>query len=422
VADRGLEAIEGNAAGAPAGGDAVVIALELFRSVPRYLAARAVGERVPGLLAGPLAPLRLVSLEEPRPPGEGWARVRPRLSGICGSDLATIAGQVSFYFSSLVSMPFVPGHEVVGEMYDGLDGLPAGTRVVLEPVLSCAARGLEPCGSCAAGSSGRCDRVTVGHLAPGLQTGYCADTGGGWGAMLVAHRSQLHPVPDAMSDQRAVLVEPLACAIHGVFRARVEPGASVLIVGAGTVGLLTLLALREFTSAGRVIVVAKHPRQRELARSLGATEVVDPKDAVMALRRSTRAYRLSPERGGAFLLGGVDVAFDCVGSRSSLDLAMRTARAGGRVILSGMPAGGADLAPVWFRELEVAGAYAAGTELTDVGPASSFDLAMSVAADGPLDGMVGGEYPLSRWREALDHAFASGRLGTVKVAFNPREG
>jgi threonine dehydrogenase-like Zn-dependent dehydrogenase len=398
-----------------------VIALELFRSVPRYVAARAVGDRIPGLLAGPLAPLRLVNRDEPKRPGEGWARVRPRLSGICGSDLATIAGQVSFYFSSLVSMPFVPGHEVVGEMYDELDGLPAGTRVVLAPVLSCAARGLEPCGSCASGDTGRCDRVTVGHVSPGLQTGYCADTGGGWGGMLVAHRSQLHAVPDSVDDRRAVLVEPLACAIHGVFRGRVEPGASVFIVGAGTVGLLTLLAVREFTSAGRTIVAAKHPAQRELARSLGASEVVDPKDAVTALRRSTHAYRLSPERGGAYLLGGVDVAFDCVGSRSSLDLALRTARGGGRVILSGMPAAGADLAPVWFRELELSGAYAAGTELTEEGPASSFDLAMDLAAGPPLEGMVGAEYPLSRWREALDHAFASGRLGTVKVAFNPRE-
>jgi len=398
-----------------------MLALELFRSVPRYLAARAVGERLPGLLAGPLAPLRLVSRDEPGLPAEGWARVRPRLAGICGSDLATIAGQVSFYFSPLVSMPFVPGHEVVGELYDSLDGLPAGTRVVLEPVLSCAARGLEPCASCRAGATSRCDRITVGHVAPGLQTGYCADTGGGWGGMLVAHSSQLHPVPDSLSDRRAVLVEPLACAIHGALRARPEPGASVLVVGAGTVGLLSLLALREFTSAGRIVVVAKHPRQRELARSLGATDVVDPKDAVMALRRATRAFRISPERGEAYLLGGVDVALDCVGSKSSLDLALRTTRAGGRVVLAGMPARGADLAPVWFRELEVTGAYATGTELTEDGPARAFDLAIDLAAHGPLDGMVGAEYPLARWRDAVDHAFASGRLGTVKVAFDPRE-
>ena len=398
-----------------------MLALELFRSVPRYVAARAVGERVPGLLAGPLAPLRLVNRDEPILPGEGWARVRPRLSGICGSDLATISGRASFYFTSLVSMPFVPGHEVIGDLYDPLDDLPAGSRVVLEPVLSCAARGLEPCGACMSGSTGRCDRVTVGHVAPGLQTGYCADTGGGWGGMLVAHRSQLHPVPDSMTDATAVLVEPLACAIHAVLRATPETGASVLVVGAGTVGVLSLLALRESTSAGPVLVVAKHARQRDLALRLGATEVVDPRDAVTTLRRATRAYRLNPERGASYLLGGVDVALDCVGTKSSLDLALRSTRAGGRIVLAGMPAIGADLSPVWFRELEVAGAYATGTELTDQGPRSTFDLAIDLASEAPLHGMVGAEYPLSRWREGIDHAFSAGRLGTVKVAFNPGE-
>src|SRR5439155_26905992 len=154
---------------------ALMLALELFRSVPRYVAARAVGDRIPGLLAGPLAPLRLVTRDEPLPPADGWARVRPRLAGICGSDLATISGQASFYFSSLVSMPFVPGHEVVGDLFDSCEDLPAGTRVVLEPVLSCAARGLALCPSCAGGWTSRCDRITVGHVAPGLQTGYCAD-------------------------------------------------------------------------------------------------------------------------------------------------------------------------------------------------------------------------------------------------------
>ncbi|HEX9313691.1 MAG TPA: zinc-binding alcohol dehydrogenase, partial [Actinomycetota bacterium] len=77
--------------------------------------------------------------------------------------------------------------------------------------------------------------------------------------------------------------------------------------------------------------------------------------------------------------------------------------------------------PVWFRELELTGAYAAGTEMTERGVASSFDLAIDLAAEAPLEGMVGAVYPLSRWREALDHALSAGRLGTVKVAFDPRE-
>jgi len=397
-----------------------VLALELYRSIPRYVAAKAVGGRVPGLLAGPIAPLRLVNRDEPSLPMSGWARVAPRLAGICGSDLATLSGEVPFYFSPLVSMPFVPGHEIVADLLDDVDGLAAGARVVLEPVLSCAARGVQPCASCSAGETSRCDRIAVGHVSPGLQTGYCADTGGGWGRVLVAHRSQLHAVPDDLADDHAVLVEPLACAIHAVMRGRVEPGATVLVVGAGPVGILTTLALRAFTQAGRVLVVAKHPAQRALAARAGATDVVEPATATVEVRRATRSHRLSPERGDPFLLGGVDEAFECTGSRSGLDLALRTTRAGGRVVLSGMPNGGADLSPVWFRELEVVGAYAASTEVTDAGRVPTFDLAIDLARQAPLEGLVGAVYPLSRWRQALDHAFAAGRLGTVKVAFDPR--
>lgn len=394
----------------------MILSLELYRSLSRYVAARALGNHLPGSLAGPVAPLRLVNREEPEPPGAGWARVRPLLSGICGSDLATLSGKSSLYLTPLVSMPFVPGHEIVGRLLDDVDGLAAGQRVVLDPVLSCATRGLDPCRWCAAGATSRCDRITFGHLSPGLQTGYCADTGGGWSRMLIAHRDQLHPVPDGVPDERAVLAEPLACAAHAVRRAHVAPGESVLLVGAGAVGLLTLLALRHLTQAGDVTVVAKHPRQGDVARLLGATDVVTPDRTVKALRRATRAFLLSPERGADYLLGGADVAFDCTGSRSGVDLALRTVRAGGKVVLAGLPAEGADLTPLWYRELQLIGAYASSHGDGDGG---DFAIALRLVADAPLDGMVGAVYPLAAWREALDHAFSAGRLGTLKVAFAP---
>lgn len=409
------------------------LSLELYRSRSRYLAAKAVGGRIPGALAGPIAPLRLVNRDEPRTPAPDWVRVRPRLAGICGSDLATLSGQSSFYFSPLVSMPFVPGHEVVGELLDDLapasdpesgtpvsqrDGMAAGARVVLDPVLSCVPRGVGPCRWCAEGQQGRCDRITVGHVSPGLQTGYCADTGGGWGRRLVAHRDQLHAIPDTLPDERAVLVEPLACAVHAVRRAGIEAGQSVIIVGAGTVGLFTLLALRSLTQAASVTVVAKHDRQRDLAAAFGATDVVAPDRAVKALRRSSRAFLLHPEHGSDFLLGGADVAFEATGGSSGLDLALRTVRAGGRVVLAGLPSARADLTPVWYRELELVGAYASGQSPDRV---SDFDTAIAMAAEAPLDGMVSATYPLQRWREAIDHAFAAGRLGALKVTFAPQE-
>jgi threonine dehydrogenase-like Zn-dependent dehydrogenase len=389
-------------------------AVELYRSVPRYVAARALSGRLPSVAAASAAPLRLVS-RTGAAPRRGWARVQPRLTGICGSDLATVTGRSSFYFSSLVSLPFVPGHEIVGNLLDDVDTprgpLAAGTRVVLAPVLNCAARGLPPCAGCAADRTTRCDNVTSGHLAPGLQTGYCADTGGGWSGQLRAHGSQLFAVPEEMPDEVAVLIEPLACAVHAARRAEVLPGERVLVVGAGAIGLLTLLALRALTPAGETLVAAKHPKQSDLARRFGAGQVLASSNIVGAVRRTTRAMQLTPERGPAYLLGGVDVTLECAGG--GLDTALRVTRAGGRVVLSGLPTSSPDLTPLWFRELSLVGAYAAGPD--------DFTAALALAAEAAtqplLRELVGATYPLSRWRDALDHALSAGRLGTGRVAF-----
>ena len=387
--------------------------VEVYRSVPRYAATRLIATRLPRVSSTPAAPLRLVRGGGPKLPGSRWGRLRPRLSGICGSDLSTVNGTSSLYFSPLVSMPFTPGHEIVGDLLDDVDDLPAGTRVIVDPLLGCVPRGLDPCPSCSTGATSRCDRITLGHVSPGLQTGFCKDTGGGWSDLLVAHRSQLHPVPADLTDERAVLVEPLACAVHTAHRLDPGDGDHVLVVGAGAVGLFTVLAIRAFTQAGRITVVAKHPRQRELALQLGATDVLGTSEALSGVRRATRAIRLQPEQGPPFLLGGVDAAVDCVGSKASLETALRTTRAGGRVVLSGMPPAGVDLSPVWFRELDVVGSYASS--------AGQFDLAMELAATAPLDDVAQSSYPLERWREALEHAGDAGRLGTVKVHFDLRE-
>jgi threonine dehydrogenase-like Zn-dependent dehydrogenase len=225
-----------------------------------------------------------------------------------------------------------------------------------------------------------------------------------------------------MSDATAVLIEPLACAIHAVFRAAVPPGGTVHVVGAGTVGLLTLIALKTYTRADHLVVAAKHQRQRAAAAMAGADDVVRPEHAVKAVRRAGRAVKLTPERGMEFLLGGVDVALECTGSSSALDLALRTTKAGGRVVVSGIPGRGADLTPLWFRELDLVGAYTSGVEdLGDGVERPTFEMAIELASNLPiLEGLVGATYPLDRWRDALDHAMAAGKLGTFKVAFAPQ--
>jgi threonine dehydrogenase-like Zn-dependent dehydrogenase len=402
----------------------MILALEYQRSPARYLAARAVtstgpGSRLAGMIAGNVAPLRLVNRPAPDLPGPGWARVAPRLSGICGSDLGLLAGQSSPYLSPMTSMPFVPGHEVVGETLDDLPELPKGTRVVLDPVLSCTPRNIAPCRWCESGQQSRCDHVTTGVLSAGLQTGFCADTGGGWSRQLVAHQSCLHPVPDTLADERAVLVEPLACAIHSVRRVEIPTGASVVVVGAGTVGLLTVLALHELSPSVRIHVVAKHRHQQERALAVGATAVHPPGRATRALRRATTARMQVPERGSEFLLGGVDVAFECTGVAAGLDTALRLVRSGGTVVVSGMPSGHVDLTPLWYRELTLVGAYASDSGGPG-GSHSDFAESVELSTAAPLDDWVEPAYPLGRWREALGHAADAGRLGSVKVVFDPR--
>jgi D-arabinose 1-dehydrogenase-like Zn-dependent alcohol dehydrogenase len=202
-----------------------MLALEYRPSAPRHAAAR-VSRR-----AGRGA-LRLVDVAPPTPPTPDWLVVRPRLAGICGSDQALLDGTASPLLAALTSAPFVPGHEVVGEVR-GPGGAPQ--RVVVQPALGCTARGNAPrCPECGLGVEALCRHVVDGDVAAGLQIGFCRDTGGGWSEALVAHASQLHAVPDGLADEDAVLVEPLACALHAVRRADLEPDAAVAVIGAGT--------------------------------------------------------------------------------------------------------------------------------------------------------------------------------------------
>ena len=336
----------------------MMLALEMFRSVPRTMAGKAIGGRMPGILSGYAAPLRLVTIAgaEGRPARLGAAATR--LSGICGSDLGTLSGKTSLYFSAVVSLPFVPGHEVVAELLDDCEDLPAGTRVVVDPVLTCAARGVEPCDEL---RDRRDQPVLADHRRatwrPACRPASARTPAAAGASSWPRTAASCTPVPEGFSDEQAILIEPVACAVHTALRAGIRSGDRVLVSGAGSVGLFATLALRELTDAGEIIVVAKHPHQKELAREFGATEVVAPGEVLRRVRRSTGAFQLEPQFSSPYLLGGVDVAIDAVGSKQSLETALQATRAGGRVVLSGMPAA-ADLSAAWFRELEVVGTYA----------------------------------------------------------------
>ena len=375
-------------------------ALLYERSVPKFAAARLASSVAAGRGAR-VGPLRMADVEEPPLPGPAWHRVRPRLAGICGSDLATVDGRSSRYFEPIVSFPFVPGHEVVGDLDDG-------GRVVIEPVLNCGTRGIDPpCDWCRVPRANRCERTGFGSLEPGLQTGYCSSTGGGWSHGLVAHQSQLNPVPDAMSDEAAVMVEPAACALQAAGQV---PEAEVAVLGAGTLGLCTVAALRHQDRRAVLIASAKHAEQRALARQLGAETVVEPTGLRRAVRRAVPGSLVV----GTQLTCGVGAVIDCVGSEASINQALEVVAPGGRVLVLGMPGRvSIDLTSLWHREVSLVGTYAYTHE--------TFQQAFDLVRAAGLERLVSALYPLDRYREAIEHAANAGSRGAVKIAFDVRD-
>lgn len=378
-------------------------ALRFERKAARYAAAAVAGRLRPGTGAA-VGPLSLADVDEPSLPGTDWVRLRPLLAGICGSDLATIDGHSSRYFEPIVSFPFTPGHEVVGRLDDG-------SRAVLIPVLSCVTRGIEPvCGACAAGRTNHCGRIAFGHLEPGLQSGYCESTGGGWSASMVAHTSQLLAVPDDLSDEAAVLVEPTACAVHAA-RTVAAGGerSTVAVIGAGTLGLLTIAALRAEARIDTLLATAKHPHQRTLAATLGADQVVLPRELARVVRSRTGAFVID----GGQLTDGVDLVVDCVGSEASLAQALQVVAPGGEVLVVGMPGHTSlDLTGLWHRETSLRGCYAYTRP--------DFEAALTLVVDAGLERLLSATYPLPRFTEAIDHAANAGARGAVKIAFDLR--
>ena len=404
-------------------------AIQYTKSIPRYLAMRYLGKRWRNLYTSSVSCVHLVDMPEPQLPTPEWVKVRTRLSGICGSDLAIITAKGSPYFSPFTSTPFVLGHEIVGEVAEtgaAVEGFRVGRRVVIEPVLSCSVRGISPpCHQCQNLRFANCENITKGDISAGVQTGYCRDTGGGWSQYVLAHQSQLHLVPDDISDEAAVLLEPFACALHGVLKFSPNRAATICVIGGGTIGLLTVAALRVLGHRNRIIIFAKYPHQQQLARELGADEVLSPNSGrYAAFCELTGATSHQPELGQQVLIGGVDVTFDCIGSSVAIDDALRFTRVGGEVILVGMPGipKNVDWTSIWYKQLKVEGAYTYGLETHNGEQIHTFTLGMRLLQKmGPgLRPLVSKPFPLRDYKRAIQTAMNTGKTITVKTAFDLR--
>ncbi len=387
--------------------------LRIKRNLTRFGVARIVSGVTPGG-AAKLGPLEFRSFDDPDRPGDDWHRVSTRLAGICGSDLSLVEGHASAYFDDWVSFPFVPGHEVVGELDDGV-------RIVLEPVLDHEARGFPPpFAGAAPGDGDDYAHLATGALEPGIQTGFCCSTGGGWAPWFWAHESQLHRVDDDLSDERAVLVEPFAGGIHAALLAaplvRAADRPVVAVLGAGTMGLAAVAGLRRYVPGIRIVVGARYPHQRSLASDFGADVVVEPTDLDRAVRREVGCHLIGDQ-----LSSGAHVTIDAVGSQDSIVDCLRVTRPRGRVVLLGMPAEvTVDLTGLWHRETELKGAYTYGTEtLADGTRTRTFDLAIDTVTAVRAERLLSATYPLADHVDAIAHASAAGRRGAVKIAFRP---
>jgi threonine dehydrogenase-like Zn-dependent dehydrogenase len=427
----------------------------------RYLLTRYVAGRRPGHAVGRLGCVSLDEVEPPALPGPDWVRIETTLSGICGSDLSAVTAHDSFALEPFGAFPFTFGHENVGRVVatgSAVTEWQPGDDVIVNPMLACEQRGLEACPPCARGEYGLCRRTQDGVVGRGPMIGYCPRVGGGWSPGFVAHASQLHGA-GGLAPVDAVLADPLASALRPVLLHPPAEDDVVLVIGAGTIGALTIAALRAVGWQGPLACLGRYDFQLALAEAAGASVVFRRSDEVYdwaAQLPHARSYR--PMLAPRFVEGGPSLVYDTVGSQGSIEDALALTREGGRIILVGAAAKVAtDWTRVWYRQLTVAGIFAygrapayaamragtaagiaadAGTHTGAVAAAAAGGRAAAGGGAGRRDiyesaiallreerlgrlGLVTHEFALEDYRAALAAALDKGRHRSVKVVFRP---
>src|SRR5688500_8833527 len=333
-------------------------AIYVDKVLPNMLLVKTLGARWPGVVWSPLSSVSVADLPEPALSGPRWLRVRNRQCGICASDLSLLYVHVDPSVGPAAlpgNQRFYLGHEVVStvtEVGSGVTRFRPGDRVVMDTRFigaHCLSQEISPpCPACARGDFGLCINASLNQGPRGV--------GGGWGDGYTAHETEVYPVPADISDDQAMLTEPMAVGLHAVLRR--PPGADdhVLVLGCGIIGLLTVQAVRAVAPACRITALARYPHQAQAAKRLGANDVLMHSDyASIAGATGARHYTAPMNRG--MLLGGFDVIYDCVGSARTMEDSLRWARAGGAVVLVGvdLTRAAVDLNPIWYQEVDLVG-------------------------------------------------------------------
>ena len=396
------------------------------KDIPRILVTRALKPVWPGVIFSRVSPARFAELPDPPLPGPRWVRVKNYQCGICATDLSllTVDADPRIAPAALPGLQrFYLGHELVGEICEagpGVTRFRLGDRVIMDAEgANCATQEIEPpCPQCARGDPTLCENASMGKGGHGV--------GGGWSDSYTAHESAVYPVPADLSDDQATLIEPLSVGLRAVLHRALGPGQHALVVGCGTIGLCTLQCVRAIEPGCHITAVARHPQQAELARRLGADEVLGSgNDLYDSTARITGARLYKGMLGNRMLLGGFDVIYDCVGSARTLQDSLRWARAGGAVVIVGarLQPLKLDLTPVWIQEVDLVGTVAHGHHLWQGIERHDYDMVVDLLRSGKLtsDGLITHRFPLARWREAVRTA-ADKRSGSIKVLIDHRQG
>jgi threonine dehydrogenase-like Zn-dependent dehydrogenase len=387
-------------------------------------------------MVDPAFPASLVELPEPELPNNEWARVDVAVGGICGSDLHLFAhntGPSPTLMGMAGAFPFVLGHETAGVVVEAGSAcdVAAGTRVAIDPCIPCKPRGIEPpCANCARGWSSSCLNLDSRIISGGRSLGFTQNLGGGWAEQVLAHRSMLHPVPDAVPDRGASLYEPVSISCHGILRAPPNDGDPVLIVGAGIIGLASLAAIKGLFPNNPVTVLARHEHQAAAARACNADDVVmsAEKSAHFEALSEITGARVVGRKADLMLMGGFPYVIEAVGAPQSVTESLRAVAHRGTVLLLGAAGvSEVDLTPVWYKEAALVGSI---DHTVDAGAAPglaggagehSVDRALEILAAGllPDSAVVTHEFGLDDYRTAAETAIDRGNSHAIKVVFRP---
>lgn len=242
---------------------------------------------------------------------------------------------------------------------------------------------------------------------------------------MLLHEEQLYRIAPSITDEQAVLIEPSAVALHAILRCPPRPGERVLIIGAGTIGLLTLQMLQALAPQVEISVLARHPFQVEQATRMGAKHIIYPQDSYASVQQVTGAQLFKGMLGNRMLLGGFDIIYDTVGHRKTLHHALRWTRSQGTIVLVGLDLHlmKIDLTPIWYREINLIGTLSHGSEHWPPGSnaqRSTFSIVEELMENGEIhpEQLITHHFALDKYQQALTVAASKAQSRAIKVVFD----